>query len=168
MYPIEISKKLGMHEQKIYYHIRKLIDAGVIKIVKEEEKKGAIAKYYRTLYPAFGIELPFKSRQIKTVTNANISENLRHFFSPIVKKDGNFDGIIVIGSPEPHGPFKTSARDGHYSSYLTFFLGQLARMPEDFIIKLDVDLIVEKEEKNKVLKPARKSASQTSALSPLM
>ena len=24
MYPIEIAKQLGMHEQKIYYHIRKL------------------------------------------------------------------------------------------------------------------------------------------------
>ncbi|MDR0492789.1 MAG: winged helix-turn-helix domain-containing protein, partial [Nitrososphaerota archaeon] len=24
MYPLEIAKQLGMHEQKIYYHIRKL------------------------------------------------------------------------------------------------------------------------------------------------
>ena len=31
MYPIEIAKKLGVHEQKVYYHIRKLTEAEVIK-----------------------------------------------------------------------------------------------------------------------------------------
>ena len=39
MYPIEIAKKLKLHEQKVYYHIRKLSKAGVINVVKEEEKK---------------------------------------------------------------------------------------------------------------------------------
>ena len=30
MYPLEIARQLGMHEQKVYYHIRKLIKAGAI------------------------------------------------------------------------------------------------------------------------------------------
>ena len=64
MYPIEIAKKLGVHEQKVYYHIRKLSKAGVIKVVKEEEKKGAVAKYYKALFPALGIELPFGQQEI--------------------------------------------------------------------------------------------------------
>ena len=34
MYPIDIAKALKMHEQKIYYHIRNLEKAGIIKIVK--------------------------------------------------------------------------------------------------------------------------------------
>ena len=38
-YPIEIAKKLGVHEQKVYYHIRKLAEAGAIRVVREEEKK---------------------------------------------------------------------------------------------------------------------------------
>ena len=33
MYPIEIAKQLGMHEQKIYYHIRVLAKAGAIVFV---------------------------------------------------------------------------------------------------------------------------------------
>ena len=58
MYPLEIARKLGVHEQKVYYHVRKLARAGAITVVREEEKKGAIAKYYKTVSPAFGIELP--------------------------------------------------------------------------------------------------------------
>ena len=53
MYPLEIAKQLGMHEQKVYYHIRKLAKAGAITVVREENKKGATAKYYKTASPAF-------------------------------------------------------------------------------------------------------------------
>jgi len=56
-----------------------------------------------------------------------------------------------VGSPTPHGPFKTSARDGHYAAHLTFFLGQFAKMPTEFAIKLDVDVKAEKEEKNNLI-----------------
>ena len=36
MYPMEIARRLGVHEQKVYYHIRKLAKAGAINIQKEE------------------------------------------------------------------------------------------------------------------------------------
>ena len=45
MYPLEVARKLGIHEQKFYYHIRKLARAGAIKVVREEKNKGAVAKY---------------------------------------------------------------------------------------------------------------------------
>ena len=151
MYPMEIAKKLRVHEQKVYYHIRKLAKAGVISVVREEEKKGAIARYYRVSYPAFGVELPFGYQKIRTIAAPTVDDKLKHFLSPLLKENGSFDGKVVVGSPEPHGPFKTSARDGHYASYLTFFLGQLASLPEDFAIKLDVDLKVEKEERNNLI-----------------
>jgi len=151
MYPMEIAKKLGVHEQKVYYHIRKLAKAGAIAVVREEEKKGAIAKYYRAVSPAFGIELPFGYRNIKTATFAYMNMQLQQFFNPFIKKGGSFDGKIVVGSPDPHGPFKARARDGHYASYLALFLGQFVRLPVDFIIKLDVDVKAEKEENNNLI-----------------
>ena len=151
MYPMEIAKKLKVHEQKIYYHIRKLAKAGVIKVVREEEKKGAIAKYYKVSFPAFGVELPYGYRTIKTVSIPSINEKMKQFFSPFVKEDGSFDGKVVVGSPDPHGPFKARARDGHYASYLTFFLGQFVKLPEDFAVKLDVDVKAEKEEDNNLI-----------------
>ncbi|MEM3700527.1 MAG: helix-turn-helix domain-containing protein [Candidatus Bathyarchaeia archaeon] len=151
MYPLEIAKKLGIHEQKVYYHIRKLVRAGAIIIAKEEEKKGAIAKYYKAVSPAFGIELPQGYKTLERLSLPVIDEKIQKFFKGFIKEDGAFEGKIVVGSPMPHGPFKTSARDGHYASHLTFFLGQFARMPEDFAIKLDVDVKAEKEEKNNLI-----------------
>lgn len=150
MYPIEIAKKLGVHEQKVYYHIRKLTEAGIIKIVREEEKKGATAKYYKVSFPAFGVELPFGNRKTATLVAPIMDEKLNQFFSPFLQNDV-FDGKIVVGSPDPHGPFKAMARDGHYAAYLSFFLGQYVKLPDDFVIKLDVDVKVEKEEKNNLI-----------------
>lgn len=150
MYPLQIARELNVHEQKIYYHIRKLNKANAIKKVREEEKKGAIAKYYKTCFPAFGVELPFGVQKFDSSIPHSFNIKVAQFLNPILK-DGLFDGKIVVGSPVPHGPFKTSARDGHYASYLAFFLGQLSKLPEEFIIKLDVDVKAEKEEKNNLI-----------------
>jgi DNA-binding transcriptional ArsR family regulator len=150
MYPLEIAKQLGMHEQKIYYHIRKLAKAGVIAIVREEKKKGAIAKYYKTVSPAFGIEFQQGYKSIQNICTLYHEERLQKFFKEFIN-NGVFDGKIVVGSPQPHGPFKTSARDGHYAAHLALFLGQFAKMPTEFVVKLDVDVKVEKEEKNNLI-----------------
>ena len=150
MYPMEIAKRLGMHEQKVYYHIRRLAKAGVLKVVREERKKGAIAKYYKTSFPSFGVELHYGYRKVRTISTSSTDENMKQFLSPLVK-DGVFDGKIVVGSPDPHGPFKARARDGHYASYLSLFLGQLVELPEDFAVKLDVDVKAEKEEGNNLI-----------------
>lgn len=151
MYPLEIARKLGIHEQKVYYHIRKLAKAGAIVVAREEKKKGATAKYYKTVSPAFGIEFPQGYRTINKLSLVSVDEQIQKFFKEFIRRNGAFEGKIVVGSPTPHGPFKTSARDGHYSSYLTFFLGQFTKMPEEFAIKLDVDVKAEKEEKNNLI-----------------
>jgi len=151
MYPLQVAKTLGVHEQKIYYHIRKLAKAGAITVVKEEEKKGATAKYYKAASEAFGIELPRQYRTIKKISLVGMEDQIRSFFKEFIGDDGTFEGKIVVGSPTPHGPFKTSARDGHYASHLAFFLGQFAKMPQEFAIKLDVDVKAEKEEKNDLI-----------------
>jgi len=150
MYPMEIAKKLGVHEQKVYYHIRKLAKADAIKVVREEEKKGATAKYYKTTFPAMGIELPFGYQKIDGFPVTSVDEKMKQLLSPFIK-DRTFDGKIVVGSPDSHGPFKAKARDGHYAAYLTFFLGQFVDLPEDFPIKLDVDVKAEKEESNNLI-----------------
>jgi DNA-binding transcriptional ArsR family regulator len=151
MYPLEIAKQLGIHEQKVYYHIRKLAKAGAIAVVREEEKKGAIAKYYKATSLAFGIELSNGYKTLQGFPTMGISEQIQAFFKEFTRENGIFDGKIVVGSPMPHGPFKTSARDGHYASHLTFFLGQFTKAPEEFAIKLDVDIKAEKEEKNNLI-----------------
>jgi DNA-binding transcriptional ArsR family regulator len=151
MYPLEIARQLGVHEQKVYYHVRKLAKAGAITVAREEKKKGATAKYYKTVSPAFGIEFPHGYRIMQRPSLLSTNEQIQNFFKEFVNQNGAFEGKIVVGSPTPHGPFKTSARDGHYAAHLTFFLGQFTKMPVDFAIKLDVDVKAEKEEKNNLI-----------------
>ena len=140
MYPLEIARKLGVHEQKVYYHIRKLERSGAITVEREEKKKGATAKYYRAVSQAFGIEFPQGYKTMQRPSLIGVSQQIHSFFKEFINENGAFEGKIVVGSPTPHGPFKTSARDGHYAAHLTFFLGQFAKMPEEFAIKLDVDV----------------------------
>lgn len=150
MYPLEIARQLKQHEQKIYYHIRKLTKVGAIIVVKEENRKGAVAKYYKSVFPAMGVELPFGYQKINCFSSVELDEKMKYFLQPFIN-DRVLDGKIVVGSPDPHGPFKAKARDGHYAAYLTLFLGQFVVLPEDFMIKLDVDVKVEKEESNNLL-----------------
>jgi hypothetical protein len=150
MYPLQIAKQLEIHEQKVYYHVRKLAKAGAIKVEHEEKKQGAIARYYQTVSPAFGIEFPDGYKPVQNYCMLGLSDQLQVFFNEFIT-NGTFDGKIVVGSPLPHGPFKTSARDGHYAAHLALFLGQFARTPSEFAVKLDVDVKVEKEEKNNLI-----------------
>ncbi len=151
MYPLEIARQLGIHEQKVYYHIRKLAKAGAITVQREEKKKGATAKYYKTVSPAFGIEFPHGYKKIPSLPLIGLEKQVHEFFKEFVDEKGAFEGKIVVGSPAPHGPFKTSARDGHYAAHLALFIGQFAKMPADFAVKLDVDVKAEKEEKNNLI-----------------
>ena len=151
MYPMEIARQLGIHEQKVYYHIRKLVKAGAIAVKKEEKMKGATAKYYKTVSSAFGIELSEGYRTVPCISLLSMDRKIQNFFHNFVDEKGILQGKIVVGSPTPHGPFKTSARDGHYAAYLTLFIGQFVKMPADFAIKLDVDVKAEKEERNNLV-----------------
>jgi hypothetical protein len=80
-----------------------------------------------------------------------MNKQIQSFFREFVDENGFFEGKIVVGCPAPHGPFKTSARDGHYAAHLAFFLGQFVKNPSDFAIKLDTDVKAEKEEKNNLI-----------------
>lgn len=151
MYPLEVARHLGVHEQKVYYHIRKLEKAGAIAVVKEEKKKGATAKYYKTVSPAFGVEFPQGYRTMPRPSLASVNRQIQDFFHEFIDENGTFEGKVVVGCPAPHGPFKTSARDGHYAAHLTFFLGQFVKNPAEFAIKLDTDVKAEKEEKNNLI-----------------
>jgi DNA-binding transcriptional ArsR family regulator len=151
MYPLEIARRLHVHEQLIYYHIRKLAKAGAIAVEREEKKKGATAKYYKTVSPAFGIEFPQGYKTLQRPSLLSMNKQIQSFFREFADENGFFEGKIVVGCPAPHGPFKTSARDGHYAAHLAFFLGQFVKNPSDFAIKLDTDVKAEKEEKNNLI-----------------
>src|SRR3990167_3251452 len=46
MYPAELARELKMHEQKVYYHVKQLMNSGVLEIIEKEEVRGTIAKKF--------------------------------------------------------------------------------------------------------------------------
>src|SRR3989339_402514 len=135
MYPIDIAKALKVHEQKVYYHIRNLEKAGIIKIVRKETKQGATANFYALTEPAFVI----KFKDFETTSKIGQIRNESEFLEPFIR-DGKLDALIIVGSPDPHGPDKARSRDGYYGMDLALFLGTFLNYVPKFSVKLDTEV----------------------------
>ena len=146
MYPIELAKKLKVHEQKVYYHIRNFERAGIVKVAKQETKQGAIAKYYKLEQPAFVIKLKELEETQKIATLKSESA----FLEPFIK-DGQLNAVVIVGSPDPHGPDKARSRDGYYGIDLGLFLGTFLNYVPDFNVRLDTEVRPNDLKKNLIL-----------------
>ncbi|MEO9295392.1 MAG: helix-turn-helix domain-containing protein [Nitrososphaera sp.] len=143
MYPAQVAKELRIYQQSAYYYIRKLARIGAIEEAGSNLVRGGTARLYHAASPAFGIELDWGEAPVEVSGAAKHKSALR-FFEGFVRND-SFDGLLVVGAPEPHGPYKSSARDGHYAVHLAFFLGTVTNVtPSEFVVKLDVDAKAEK------------------------
>jgi len=140
-YAREIAKELSLNEQSVYYHIKKLLSCGIINVVEEQKIRGASAK--KVLLSKDGIAILFKQPRMEFSRVQNSHEKLCLFFNEF-NKDNSFEGYIVVGSPEPHGPFRAVARDGHYAVQLSYFLGKCTANPKSFMVRLDTDIKAEK------------------------
>jgi hypothetical protein len=144
MYPIEIAKKLKIYEQSAYYYVRKLVEIGALEEAGTSHVRGGTARLYHSSSPAFGIEMSGGERQLDFQTHANYEhQHARKFFNDYIMNN-TFKGLIIVGAPDPHGPYRSSARDGHYAVHLAFFLGTISNIPSEFIVKLDADAKAEK------------------------
>ncbi|MBR9689355.1 MAG: helix-turn-helix domain-containing protein [Candidatus Altiarchaeota archaeon] len=129
MYPVEIARKLGMIEQKIYYHIQILKKAKIVKEVEERQMRGGKAKLITPTATAFGYIMP----------QAKGGEVLTYSDYPPFVVGGVVDAKIVVGSPDPHGPNRARARDGHLAAELASFFGRMGTIPWPFIFT-DIEL----------------------------
>ena len=146
MYPIDIAKTLKVHEQKIYYHIRNLEKAGIVKVAKKETRQGATANFYALTEPAFVI----KFKEFETTSKIGSIKNESEFLEPFIK-DGQLDALIIVGSPDPHGQDKARSRDGYYGMDLALFLGTFLNYVPKFNVKLDTEVREEDLQKNLIL-----------------
>lgn len=141
-YPAEIAKKLKLHEQIVYYHIRRMERENLIQVKSKSEHRGALAKYYVPTESAFAIELPFGEETLAEMPFRKENPKLKQFLYPFVS-GGKLDTSIVVGAPDPHGLHQVRSRDGHYGIDLALLFGQHASIPEEFVTKLDVDIRAE-------------------------
>ena len=146
MYSIDIAKSLKVHEQKIYYHIRNLEKAGIIKVVRKETKQGATANFYALTEPAFVIRF----KNFETTSKIGQIKNESEFLEPFIK-NGELNSLIIVGSPDPHGPDKARSRDGYYGMDLALFLGTFLNYVPQFNVKLDTEVRDEDLQNNLIL-----------------
>jgi DNA-binding transcriptional ArsR family regulator len=143
---MDVARRLKVHEQKVYYHIRRLEELGLIKIVKMEERVGAIAKIYAPTSSVVSFKL-FEGEHINEVKTK--AEELK-FLRPFIE-DGKLNSIIVVGSPDPHGKYKAPASDGYCAIDLGMFLGQFISDSKIPYYKLDTQIQNEDLKKNLII-----------------
>ncbi|HEU4605724.1 MAG TPA: hypothetical protein VFS46_05740 [Nitrososphaera sp.] len=142
-YPAQVAKELKIYEQSAYYYIRKLVKIGAVDEVGKNFVRGGTARLYQATSPAFGIEMNWGESKLGPMSVGGHPGAAR-FFENFVS-GSEFKGLLVVGAPDPHGPYKSSARDGHYAVHLAFFLGRITGVaPSEFVVKLDVDSKAEK------------------------
>ena len=144
MYPRQIAEKIKVNEQNVYYTMRKLEKAGIIKVEEEKAIRGIMAKLYGLASESFFFALSdFKEGQ-------NVSAIEPNFLKPFIK-NGELDAIFVIGSPDPHGPQKARSRDGYLGIDLALSIGtSLSRVSKSRVV-LDIDLKNSDMEKNNLI-----------------
>src|SRR2546422_356460 len=104
-YPGAVAKRLRMHEQTAYYHVHRLAKAGLIHVVREERRQGAVSRVFAPSAEAFGVELPGPTRARAAPSEA-VPERVRMFLEPFLREGG----LLAIGSPYQPGPFLTVPR----------------------------------------------------------
>ncbi|MBI2084534.1 MAG: ArsR family transcriptional regulator [Candidatus Aenigmarchaeota archaeon] len=131
---MDIARKLKQHEQKIYYHIRRLEKANIVKLLRREERVGGLAKIYEVTHPYISMKL-YEGEHIADVKSR--PKEIEFFKSFI--KNGKFDGLIVVGSPDPHGKYGAQASDGSAAIDLALLLGSfLQKVSPNY--KLDTEV----------------------------
>jgi len=102
LYPAQLARYMQMSVQTIYYHMRLLEEAGLIKFMDYEEKKGAVAKRFASIADSLVIVLNKDAWKKNIVSKKTTPEILLPFI-----KNGFFNGKIILGAPEPHGKYRS-------------------------------------------------------------
>ena len=144
LYPKQIAKKLNVHEQNIYYYIKKLEKSGIIKTIKQQNINGTIANYYAISSNSYF----FKFNEFEE--GSTIEEKESKYLKPFIQK-GRLNALIIVGSPDPHGPLKARSRDGYFGMDLALFLGSFLNYIPESKVRLDTEVSKEELENNNLI-----------------
>jgi DNA-binding transcriptional ArsR family regulator len=132
---MDLARRLKQHEQKIYYHLRRLDEAGFIKLLRTEKRVGALAKIYTVLYPIVSVKLFEGEYAVDVKTKAREIQ----FFNEFVD-NGRLNATIIVGSPDLHGKYDSQASDGCCAIDLALFLGSFLTTHTKPNYKLDTEI----------------------------
>jgi hypothetical protein len=135
---------MNLPVQTIYYHIRLLARGGFLKLSEYEERHGGIAKRYVPSSESFATVV--KPGAWKGIAAAK--KSVPQPFAPFARH-GFFDGLMVVGSPEPHGKYRARASELSVLE-LAMLLGSYATFSFPLYV-LDTQLKAEDRKKNLIL-----------------
>ncbi len=119
-YPAQLAKELKLPVQSLYYHFRQLQDAGLVEFEGYSEKGGAIARKYKTSIESLSVAIKEHWHPFSTATFKKPPAMFSDFFV-----NSHFEGKFVLGSPDPHGKFRSRASE-FCATELAMMLGQFA------------------------------------------
>jgi DNA-binding transcriptional ArsR family regulator len=122
-YSSEIASILGTSKQLVSNYISRMYESGLIVKHSEEDIRGGRAVLYRANAKAVAVIFD-KKGWLKRAYPTPIDDRLARFLSPMVDS-GELRGLVVVGSPHPHGPLQSVASDGHYGFQLGLFPWQI-------------------------------------------
>lgn len=136
---IDLSRKLKIHEQKVYYHVRRLERAGIIYTISNEKRHGMIAKIYSVVSPVIAAKLYDKGVEVKDTVTYDIPTELKTLFNPFVA-DNTFSAKMIIGNANPHGKYEDGFRGGAFITDFVLFLGRFVNKVNFPAFVLDTEL----------------------------
>ncbi|MBS7642484.1 MAG: ArsR family transcriptional regulator [Candidatus Bathyarchaeia archaeon] len=148
----DLSRSLSLTIQRLSYHIKRLIEAGIIEWTLEDVD-GRRCKVYR-LNPSGILILPPGVKPVGRLSFHRIEAIPA--LHPFIE-DGLFNALIVIGSPDPHGRYGYAASDGYSAIDLALFLGSFLNKSVDIAYKLDTQVKTEDKNGNLILVGGPKS-----------
>ena len=144
---LDIARKLKIHEQKIYYHLKNLERAGIVYTISTERRHGMIAKIYSVVSPVIAAKLFDRGVELKEGTiSTNISPEFSKFLSPFIE-NRRLNAKIIVGAPFPHGKYDATARHGTAILDFGIFLGSFLEENSGVNYLLDTE-VLEQELKN--------------------
>ncbi len=134
--PMDIARKLGVHEQKVYYYIRTFRKAGLIRETGTESRGGATARLYQARFNSLCVSMgePSAGRELNISSPAHL-----RLLKPFID-DGNLNAKIIVGSPDPHGPWKARASDSCCAIDFALFMGAFTSGKQVPNYMLDTDV----------------------------
>ncbi len=136
MYPKLIAKRLNVIEQKVYYHMKNLEEAGLIKVAFTEQKRGIEARYYTIDKPAFTIAFREASEILRLPL---MPPEYEEFFYPFID-NARLNCLFVVGSPEHHGELMARSKDLPLLVELAMFFARFVNEFKHGCVKLDTEL----------------------------
>lgn len=147
---MDVARNIGEHEQKIYYHLRRLEAVGIVKLINTEKRYGMNAKIYDVVSPVVATKLYNDGQQITVPAKAEPEKST--ILSPFIE-NWKLNAKIILGSPYPHGPHEATARDGIHMTEFGIFLGNFITNfdPSMPVYKIDTQATKEDLESNNLI-----------------